>query len=286
MEEVTRKRSVRLGIVLALALAAVAFSLPSLCSGREDEGAKEAGDKPSAEAEAKEEPAAEAEEERPGDVWIDLKGKTGEELERAIEAELREMFERMHAIEKRMEEMMRRMGRMEDMREMQRGFPQRWWTPRPRDFEDRALPPELEEWLKELERDFEFKLDGEPFRFGLKMRPGEAFFSLRMDTKETDEAYVYTLDVPGMTKEDVTVELTDDVLSVSGERKERVEEEREGQKVRREIVYGRFERRIPLPEDADTDKITSTCEDGVLTITVPKKEKQAEKSRRIIVHHP
>ena len=126
MEEVTRKGSVRFGIVLALVLAAVAFSLPSLCSGREDEGAKESGEEPSAEAEAKEEPAAEAEKERPGDFWIDLKGKTGEELERAIEAELREMFQRMDAFEKRMEEMMRRMGRMEDMRELQRDFPQRW----------------------------------------------------------------------------------------------------------------------------------------------------------------
>ena len=76
------------------------------------------------------------------------------------------------------------------------------------------------------------------------------------------------------------------MLTISGERTKRVEEDVEGENAKREIVYGSFMRTITLPRNADTEKITSEYKDGVLTIAVPKKEEQTEKSRRIIVHHP
>jgi len=254
------RRRARLGVVLALVLGAVALVFV---------GAVEVG------------------KEKPGDIWFDLKSKEGKELKRLLETELREMTQRMEAFERQMDEMMER------MRGMERGVPERWWSPpRPREWRDQR---DLDEWLKEFEKEwpreferrFRFGPDEEPFQFDLRMKPGEKLFMLRMDTKETDEAYVLTLDVPGMDKDDITVELVENVLTVSGEREEQVEdEEREGQQVRREISYGRFERRITLPDNADTEQITSTYEDGVLTITVPKKEQAEEKSRRIIIHHP
>jgi HSP20 family protein len=266
--------------VLAFALAAVALAVPSLSSGPADENAGKAAEQPSAGTEAEEKPSTEAQEEQPGDLWIDLKGKTGKELENSIEAELREIFARMEAFEKRMDEM------MHQMRDMERGMPGRWWTHRPWSAQDWGRPPELERWLEQLEREFGLKFEGEPFQFEHKLGPDESLFSLRMDLTETDKAYIYTLDAPGLAKEDIKVELNDNVLTVSGERKQQVEEQREGREVRREILYGRLERRIPLPQNADSEQITSKYENGVLTITIAKKEQQPEQSRKIIVHHP
>lgn len=290
MADVTRKRVVRLGVILAVVLATVALSVPALCEDAKDTDAKEA-------------PSTKAEDEKPGDLWIDLLEKQGKdaELRRILIFEWVGESERwvgeserwVEESEKLMEELLKKADEMrERMREMERGVPhRRRQPPRVRDFEGWGRPPDIDKWLKEFEREFRFRLDPDakgPFRFHLEMmRPGDAFFSLRMDTKETDEAYVYTLDVPGMKKEDIAVELDDHVLTVSGERKEQVEEkQRDGKMVRREISYGRFERRIELPQDADTDKVTSKYADGVLTITAPKKEKEEAESKRIIIHHP
>jgi HSP20 family protein len=280
MRDVTRKRSIRLGLVVAFALAALVFAVPSLSSGPADENAGKAAEQPSAGTEAKEKPSAEAPEEHPGDFWIDLKGKTGSDQEPSIEAQLREMFARMEAFEKRMDEMMRRMGEMEP------GMPGGWWPRRSWGAEDWGRPAEVERWLQQLEHEFGLKFENEPFRFEHKLVPDESFFSLRMDSAETDTAYVYTLDVPGLAKEDIKVELNDNVLTVSGERKQQVEEQREGREARREILYGRFERQVPLPQNADSEQITSKYENGVLTITIAKKEQQPEQSREIIIHHP
>lgn len=83
-------------------------------------------------------------------------------------------------------------------------------------------------------------------------------------------------DLPGLTKDDVKVELTDKVLTISGERKDEKEEKREGF-YRSERSYGRFFRQIPLPEGVKTDKANATFRNGVLEITMPapKMESQA-----------
>jgi HSP20 family protein len=75
-------------------------------------------------------------------------------------------------------------------------------------------------------------------------------------------------DLPGLTKDDVKVELTETALTISGERKEEKEEKREGF-YRSEMNYGRFFRQIPLPEGATTDKANATFRNGVLEVTVP-----------------
>lgn len=85
-------------------------------------------------------------------------------------------------------------------------------------------------------------------------------------------------DLPGLTKDDVKVELTDEALSISGERKEEKEEKREGF-YRSERSYGTFYRQIPLPPGVDADKATATFNNGVLevTIQVPKSESRGRK---------
>jgi HSP20 family protein len=80
-------------------------------------------------------------------------------------------------------------------------------------------------------------------------------------------------DLPGLKKDDVKVELTNDVLTISGERKEEKEEKREGY-YRSERSYGTFYRCIPLPEGVKTDTAKAEFHDGVLEVTmqVPKTE--------------
>ena len=85
-------------------------------------------------------------------------------------------------------------------------------------------------------------------------------------------------DLPGLTKDDVKVELTDEALTIWGERKEEKEEKHEGF-YRTERNYGRFFRQIPLPEGAKTDKANAVFTNGVLEVKIPvaKTESHARK---------
>ena len=85
-------------------------------------------------------------------------------------------------------------------------------------------------------------------------------------------------DLPGMKKEDINVEFTDNGLIISGERKQETEEKREGF-YHNERNYGTFYRNIALPEGANPDKANAVFHDGVLevTVAVPKRELKARK---------
>jgi HSP20 family protein len=75
-------------------------------------------------------------------------------------------------------------------------------------------------------------------------------------------------DLPGLTKDEVSVDVTDDTLTIHGERKREHQEEREGY-YRSERSYGSFYRVVPLPEGAMSDQAKATFRDGVLEITMP-----------------
>lgn len=96
-------------------------------------------------------------------------------------------------------------------------------------------------------------------------------------TEKNGELRVHT-DLPGMKKEDINVEFTDDGLIISGERKQETEEEREGF-FHSERNYGSFYRNIPLPAGADFNKANAVFHNGVLEINVavPKRELKGRK---------
>ncbi|GLZ28552.1 heat-shock protein [Lentzea sp. NBRC 105346] len=96
------------------------------------------------------------------------------------------------------------------------------------------------------------------------------------DVCETDSAYVVEIDVPGVKRQDVTIEVTGNDLAVSGELKER---EEEGTFRRRTRRVGQFEYRVALPGDLDSEHVEAAMSDGVLTIRVPKAERA--KARRV-----
>ncbi|KAL4199560.1 hypothetical protein AMTRI_Chr03g145540 [Amborella trichopoda] len=99
-----------------------------------------------------------------------------------------------------------------------------------------------------------------------------ALLNTRFDWKETDNAHVFKADLPGLNKEEVTVELEDGrVLQISGERK-REKEEKNDKWHRIERSQGKFVRRFRHPENAKIDGVKAAMENGVLTVTVPKVE--------------
>ena len=105
-----------------------------------------------------------------------------------------------------------------------------------------------------------------------------AVWAPRTDLSETDDAFHIRLDVPGMTKDDITINLQNNTLTVSGERtSERTDEGEEY--VRVERAFGNFHRTFTLPNAVDRENVEAAYEDGVLTIHVPKTE---ESTRRQI----
>jgi HSP20 family protein len=111
--------------------------------------------------------------------------------------------------------------------------------------------------------------------------PNLSSFSPAVNTRETDEAYLISIDLPGVEKDAIAVDLKDNVLSISGERKFE-EEVKEDDFYRMESRYGRFERRFSLPDNTDPDKIEAAFKNGVLTLTLPKA--QAKGAKQISVN--
>ena len=101
-----------------------------------------------------------------------------------------------------------------------------------------------------------------------------------MDLVETDDHFVLKADLPGLAEGDVNLEVEDNVLTVSGERKAEHEDKREGY-VRVERSYGVFRRSLTLPEGIDPEGVTARFDKGVLEVRIPKPEER--KPRRVAI---
>jgi HSP20 family protein len=98
-----------------------------------------------------------------------------------------------------------------------------------------------------------------------------------VDITEDDKEYVVKAEIPEMKKEDIKINVHEDVLTISGERK--YEKEEKGKKYHRvERAYGSFMRSFTLPEDADGTKVSAEYKDGVLKVHLPKSEKAKPKA--------
>jgi len=98
-----------------------------------------------------------------------------------------------------------------------------------------------------------------------------------VDIAEDDDRYVVTVEVPGAKKEDVTVEMHENVLTIRGEKRSEREEEKEHRRLV-ERSYGTFSRSFTLANNAASDRVKASFRDGVLTIEIPKEEESKPKT--------
>jgi len=103
-----------------------------------------------------------------------------------------------------------------------------------------------------------------------------------MDLVETEGSYVLKADLPGLSESDVNIELEENVLTISGERKAEHEDRKAGY-YRVERSYGSFRRSLTLPDGVDAKAVKATFENGVLEVTVPKPAQQAPRKVQIAV---
>jgi HSP20 family protein len=121
-----------------------------------------------------------------------------------------------------------------------------------------------------------------PFRGGRNLNVSGADWAPRADICETDDNFSVKVEVPGIKREDVKINLENHVLSISGENRQ--EKEEKGKKFHRvERYYGSFSRSFSLPENVNEEDIEAVFKDGLLTLTIPKKEVEKPKSIEIKV---
>ena len=138
----------------------------------------------------------------------------------------------------------------------------------------------LREMTSELDRVFDDSLFTSfrwPRRFTALRTAG---WAPEIDVFEKDNRLITRIDLPGLKKEDVKIEVTDGYLAISGERKSEAEEKKDNY-FRCEREYGSFYRAVPLPEGIKAEAITATFADGVLEVSVPLPVKAEAKPRRI-----
>ncbi len=101
-----------------------------------------------------------------------------------------------------------------------------------------------------------------------------------LEMRETDKEYHLSVELPGVAGDEVDISVDGDLLILKGEKKEE-REEKERDYTISERSYGAFERRVALPADCDPDGIEARSDNGVIAITIPRKESSPEKARKI-----
>lgn len=109
--------------------------------------------------------------------------------------------------------------------------------------------------------------------------PSGAVNTPQMDIKETDKSVEVSVALPGVDKKDINLDLTENTLAISCERREEKEEKGKGGYLRREQSYGRFYRAFSLPAPVKTGEAKAVYRDGALKITLPKQK--AAKGTRV-----
>lgn len=104
--------------------------------------------------------------------------------------------------------------------------------------------------------------------------------AFRTDITEKDGKYILEADLPGFKKKDISVDIDKDCLTITAEHKSEEKEENADSYIRRERYYGSYTRSFNV-KGIDTEAITAAYNDGVLTLTMPKKEPEIPAARRL-----
>jgi HSP20 family protein len=145
--------------------------------------------------------------------------------------------------------------------------------------EDRLVP--MDYWsprsmIEEMEKMFD------DLKLGLGETPVKSSGARlpSIDVRDEENQYVLEAELPGIKKEDVSIEIGDEALTIKAERENNIEEQGKGY-VRRERGYVSFYRRIPLPADVDNSEAAAKMEDGLLIVTLPKKVEKISSKKKL-----
>ncbi len=134
--------------------------------------------------------------------------------------------------------------------------------------------------LRELRRGFEYLnsvvegLEEQGYEAGISS------FTPTVNSREADDAYYVEVDLPGVKKGDISIDVKDNVLTISGERKVK-NETKESDYYKIESRYGKFVRSFTLPKDVNADKIVASNKNGVLEVKIPKQKIVESKPKKI-----
>lgn len=133
---------------------------------------------------------------------------------------------------------------------------------------------DLEDLQQEMNRVFDLKM--RPFKLG----NGDKLWAPAVDIVDEKDQIKVKADLPGLKKEDIDVSVENDVLTIKGEKKEE-KETKEKDYIRSERYYGAFHRAFTLPASVDAAKVNAAYKEGVLEITLPKKEGAKPKQTKV-----
>ncbi len=129
------------------------------------------------------------------------------------------------------------------------------------------------EFFRDLDDFFNMSYGNLPHLSGM----ANDFVQPSMDLHENDKNYILSFDVPGVRKEDLKIDCTNNILTITGERRQNFGEGKEQRGTR----FGRFQRSITLPTGVTADQIQAHYENGVLDVVIPKVEMQERRSIQV-----
>lgn len=150
-----------------------------------------------------------------------------------------------------------------------------------------TLRSDVDRLFDDFFKGFTFGPFGRPFDMAPFRRLEERFHAQEMmmpkaDIVETDTAFVLTAELPGMGMDDIEVTITEEHLTLQGEKKEEEAQDHDNVHLM-ERRYGTIRRTFPVPETVLRDKVSADFKDGILTITMPKRKTTPPKTRKIKV---
>jgi HSP20 family protein len=143
----------------------------------------------------------------------------------------------------------------------------------------RRFSEQMDRWFGEMG----FDRDSGAWRGVSAGRP--SFWSPQVEANQRGDRFIVRVDLPGLKKDDVNIEVADNMLTIQGERRDEHEEDREGY-YRSECRYGSFARVIPLPEGSIAETAKASFKDGVLEITVQAPPREVSRGRRVEISEP
>lgn len=137
--------------------------------------------------------------------------------------------------------------------------------------------------LDEMDRLFDDLRSGfENYMITPRQLSSDAMRTPAVDLIDDGKSYKLNAELPGIKKEDINIEVSENDVEISAETKEeKKEEDEKSGYIKRERRYSKFYRRVPLPEKVDSEKVEAEMKDGILTVRLPKVAPPEKKARKI-----